>query len=378
MSSTIGNQVRCTVFGQSHSPAIGCVVEGLPAGFAPDLERLSRFMARRAPGQGPWSTPRKEADVTRFVSGLNPAGETCGAPLCAVIENTNTRSQDYAELARVPRPGHADWPAQKRWGGHQDVAGGGHFSGRLTAPLCVAGGICLQMLEQKGVRIAAHLSEVAGVADEPFAFRACDAQGTSALAAQMDALEKADFPAIDPAAGAAMRKAIEAARRDLDSVGGVVECVAAGLPAGVGSPMFDGIENLLSRALFGIPAVKGLEFGSGFAAARMRGSDHNDPYGWGAAGPASFFVGAGGILGGITTGAPLRFAVAVKPTSSVGRPQASVDLATGSPATLQVKGRHDPCIAPRAVPVTEAVCALVLMDALVTFSPEASVWNPGA
>ncbi|MEY8436683.1 chorismate synthase [Atopobiaceae bacterium 24-176] len=378
MSSTIGNRVRCTVFGQSHSPAIGCVVEGLPAGFAPDMERLARFMARRAPGQGPWSTPRKEADAPRFVSGLNPAGKTCGAPLCAVIENTNTRSQDYAELAHVPRPGHADWPAQARWGGHQDVAGGGHFSGRLTAPLCVAGGICLQMLEQAGVRVAAHLLEVAGIADTPFAWRSCDMGEKDALARQMDALEGALFPVIDLEAGAAMQAAVETARRDLDSVGGIVECVATGLPAGLGSPMFDGIENLLARAVFGIPAVKGLEFGSGFASARMRGSDHNDPYGWGEKGLKPTKNDAGGILGGLATGAALRFSVAIKPTSSIGRAQASVDLAIGAPSTLRVKGRHDPCIAPRAVPVVEAVCALVLMDALVTFSPEASVWSPDA
>ena len=377
MSSTIGTSVRCTVFGQSHSEAIGCVLEGLPAGFRPDMDRLARFMARRAPGRDPWSTPRREADAPRIVSGLNPDGETCGAPLCALIANTNTRSSDYGELRRVPRPGHADWPAQVRWAGFQDVAGGGHFSGRLTAPLCVAGGICLQMLGERGISVAAHLAEVAGVADTPLAYR-LDAPGAAAtLQAQMAALADAPFPVLDAGAGEAMREAVEEARADLDSVGGVVECVATGLPAGVGSPMFDGVENLLARALFGIPAVKGVEFGSGFRAAAMRGSEHNDPYVPGTRGPEPAKNDAGGILGGLTTGAPLRVAVAVKPTSSIGRPQRSVDVATGEAAELRVRGRHDPCIAPRAVPVVEAVCALVLMDALVTFSPRDAVWRPG-
>ncbi|WP_251158061.1 chorismate synthase [Caniella muris] len=377
MSSTIGTSVRCTVFGQSHSEAIGCVVEGLPAGFRPDMGRLARFMARRAPGRDPWSTPRREADAPRIVSGLNPDGETCGAPLCAIVANTNTRGSDYEELRRVPRPGHADWPAQVRWEGFQDVAGGGHFSGRLTAPLCVAGGICLQMLEERGISVAAHLAEVAGVADEPLAYR-LDAPGAEAtLRAQMAVLADAAFPVLDAGAGEAMRAAVKEARAALDSVGGVVECVATGLPAGVGSPMFDGVENLLARALFGIPAVKGVEFGSGFRAASMRGSEHNDPYVPGARGPEPAKNDAGGILGGLTTGAPLRVAVAVKPTSSIGRPQRSVDVATGEAAELRVRGRHDPCIAPRAVPVVEAVCALVLMDALVTFSPRDAVWRPG-
>lgn len=277
----------------------------------------------------------------------------------------------------MPRPGHADWPAQVRWEGFQDVAGGGHFSGRLTAPLCVAGGICLQMLEGRGVSVAAHLAEVAGVADEPLVYR-LDAPGAeAALRAQMAALADAAFPVLDAEAGEAMRAAVEEARAGLDSVGGVVECVATGLPAGVGSPMFDGVENLLARALFGIPAVKGVEFGSGFRAASMRGSEHNDPYVPGARGPQPAKNDAGGILGGLTTGAPLRVAVAVKPTSSIGRPQRSVDITTGEAAELRVRGRHDPCIAPRAVPVVEAVCALVLMDALVTFSPRDAVWRPG-
>lgn len=255
------------------------------------------------------------------------------------------------------------------------MAGGGHFSGRLTAPLCFAGGLCLQMLEATGVRVSAHLAEVAGVADEPFAWRGTSAEDAARLSSQMDALATRGFPAIDEGAGTAMAEAIEDARCDLDSVGGVIECVATGLPVGVGSPMFDGIENLLARALFGIPGVKGVEFGAGFGAAAMRGSEHNDPYRPGPAGPEPAKNDAGGILGGLTDGAPLRVAVAVKPTSSIGRAQRSVDLTTGEGAELKVHGRHDPCIAPRAVPVVEAVCALVLMDALTCFDPDRARWH---
>lgn len=371
MPSTFGSALRVTVFGQSHSQAVGCVVEGLPSGHVVDMEALRRFMARRAPGQGPWTTPRKEADLPRVVSGLNPKGATCGAPLAVVIENTNTRSRDYDNLMAVPRPGHADYTAWAKWHGNQDVPGGGHFSGRLTAPLCAAGGIALQVLAKRGVRVGAHLLSVADVRDEPLCALDNAPASQARLQAQLDALaDGRTFPTIDDAAGKAMLDAIDDARRELDSVGGVVECVATGMPAGVGSPMFDGIENLVARAAFGVPAVKGVEFGRGFEAARLRGSEDNDPYRMvdGAVTPAT--NNAGGALGGITTGAPVLFRMALKPTSSISRPQESVDLASGSDATLEVHGRHDPCVATRAVPVAEAICALALLDALLSFPPE--------
>lgn len=371
MPSTFGSALRVTVFGQSHSQAVGCVVEGLPSGHVVDMEALRRFMARRAPGQGPWTTPRKEADLPRVVSGLNPKGATCGAPLAVVIENTNTRSRDYDNLMAVPRPGHADYTAWAKWHGNQDVPGGGHFSGRLTAPLCAAGGIALQVLAKRGVRVGAHLLSVADVRDEPLCALDNAPASQARLRAQLDALaDGRTFPTIDDAAGKAMLDAIDDARRELDSVGGVVECVATGMPAGVGSPMFDGIENLVARAAFGVPAVKGVEFGRGFEAARLRGSEDNDPYRMvdGAVTPAT--NNAGGALGGITTGAPVLFRMALKPTSSISRPQESVDLASGSDATLEVHGRHDPCVATRAVPVAEAICALALLDALLSFPPE--------
>ena len=368
MPSSFGNTLRVTVFGQSHSAGVGCVVEGLPSGIAVDQERLARFMARRAPGSAPWTTPRKEKDAVRILSGLNPDGRTCGAPLAAVIENTNTRSQDYGNIMGIPRPGHADFAAWAKWHGEQDIPGGGHFSGRLTGPLCIAGGICLQWLEEQGIRVAAHVDECAGVADEHFFALDNSPAAAERLRAQMNALaDGREFPAIDENAAERMTEAIMAARTQKDSVGGVIECVACGLPAGVGSPMFDGLENTIAYAVFGIPSVKGIEFGAGFAAAAMRGSQNNDPYEVreGACVPAT--NNAGGILGGISTGAPLHFRCALKPISSIGIEQDSVDLERMEPAKLTVRGRHDATAVTRAVPVVEAVAACAVADALLSW-----------
>lgn len=371
MASTFGRALRVTVFGQSHSPAIGCVVEGVPAGFAPDLTRLRSFMARRAPGRAAWATPRAEADDVRVLSGLNPKGETCGAPLALIIENTNTRSGDYENVLGVPRPGHADFTAQAKWGGHQDIPGGGHFSGRLTAPVCAAGGIALQLLAERGVRIAAHVAQIGERHDEPFDALRTDEAARRHLVAQIDALEDGRrFPALDDEATREMIATIEDVRASGDSVGGAIECVAVGMPAGVGEPMFDGIESAVARIAFGIPAIKALEFGRGTEVAGRRGSENNDPYGMvdGAVRPLK--NDAGGNLGGITTGAPVLFRLSVKPTPSIGREQRSVDLATLSDTTLSVRGRHDPCIVPRAVPVAEAVMALALLDSWLAFPPQ--------
>ena len=368
MPSSFGNTLRVTVFGQSHSAGVGCVVEGLPAGIAVDQGRLADFMARRAPGNAPWTTPRKEKDAVRILSGLNPDGRTCGAPLAAAIENTNTRSQDYGNIMGIPRPGHADFAAWAKWHGEQDIPGGGHFSGRLTGPLCIAGGICLQWLEQQGVRVAAHVDECAGVADEHFFALDNSPAASERLYAQMDALaDGREFPAIDKNAAEHMTDAIMAARAEKDSVGGVIECVACGLPAGVGSPMFDGLENTIAYAVFGIPSVKGIEFGAGFSAAAMRGSQNNDPYEVrdGACVPVT--NNAGGILGGISTGAPLHFRCALKPISSIGIEQDSVDLERMAPAKLTVHGRHDATALTRAVPVVEAVAACAIADALLSW-----------
>ncbi|QUO36563.1 chorismate synthase [Dysosmobacter sp. Marseille-Q4140] len=356
MSSEFGHLLKISVFGQSHGTAIGVVVDGLPAGEAVDLTELQTFLDRRKPGKNPLSTARKEADAPTFLSGLEN-GMTCGAPLCAVIQNGDQHSGDYAGLTDTPRPGHADYTAAVKWGGHADMRGGGHFSGRLTAPLCIAGGIAKQILARRGVFVGAHLKEVAGIPDAPFPLRP-SAELFQEVAAKA-------FPVLDDGAGERMRAAILAAREDLDSVGGIVECAATGLPAGLGDPMFDGVENRLAAALFGIPAVKGLEFGAGFDAARLRGSENNDPFVLDHGAVAAESNRAGGILGGITTGMPLLLRAAFKPTPSIARPQRTVRLSTTEETDLEIRGRHDPCIAHRAVPVVEAVTAAVLLDLLL-------------
>ena len=356
MASYLGEHIHVSVFGQSHSPAIGVVVDGLPAGERVDMEELGRFLKRRAPGQNATSTPRKEADLPQFLSGLVD-DVTCGAPLAALIENTNTRSQDYAQLRDKPRPGHADFTAQVKYGGFQDVAGGGHFSGRLTAPLCIAGGICLQMLKRRGIEVAAHIASVAGEADRPF-----DPMGEGVET--MEKLKRAPFPVLDEKAGERMRKVILQAKEEADSVGGIVECLVTGVPAGLGDPMFGGMENRLAAALFGIPAVKGVEFGAGFGVATMRGSENNDPFTVKNGKVVTETNHAGGILGGITNGMPLVFRLAFKPTPSIAKEQQTVSLSKNQVEELVVTGRHDPCIVPRAVPVVEAVTALVLSDLL--------------
>ena len=356
MSSSYGENLHLTIFGQSHSPAIGVTMEGIPAGENVDPEALQRFLGRRAPGQNAWSTPRKEGDVPKILCGLVD-NITCGAPLAAVIENTNTRSQDYAQLRDKPRPGHADFTAQVKYGGFQDVAGGGHFSGRLTAPLCIAGGICLQILKRRRIEVAAHIASIAGEADRPF-----DPMGESVET--LDALKRAPFPVMDEKAGERMRKVILQAKEEGDSVGGIVECLVTGVPAGLGEPMFGGMENRLAAALFGIPAVKGVEFGAGFGVATMRGSENNDPFTVKDRKLVTETNHAGGILGGITNGMPLVFRLAVKPTPSIAKQQQTVSLSKKQVEELVVTGRHDPCIVPRAVPVVEAVTALVLTDLL--------------
>ncbi len=361
MSSSYGENLRLTVFGQSHSPAIGVTVEGLPAGEPIDLEELQRFLERRAPGRSAWATTRKEPDAPEFLSGLKE-NVTCGAPLTAIIRNTNTRSGDYAAFADIPRPGHADYTARVKYFGAEDRAGGGHFSGRLTAPLCIAGGICLQLLRREGIEIISRIAAIGGVEDR---------------GELLASTAEKDFPTVDKAAGEAMQAEIAKARAEGDSVGGVVECAVLGLPAGLGDPMFGGMENRIAAIVFGIPAVKGLEFGAGFAAAALRGSENNDPYILKNGQVITATNHSGGILGGITSGMPLVFRAAFKPTPSIAKEQDSVDLKTMSPAKLCVGGRHDPCIVPRAVPVVEAAAAVAVYDALLARKREMRIqaWN---
>lgn len=350
MSSMFGETVRLSLFGQSHGEMIGCVLDGLPAGEAVDEEALRAFLRRRAPG-GAYATPRKEADIPRVVAGLYD-GKTCGAPLCVLIENTDTRSRDYEALRDLPRPGHADFPAQVRHRGFQDVRGGGHFSARVTAALCAAGGIILQILARKGIAVGAHLLRVGDVLDDAL----------DPLNPSVEDLRKAQsgFPTISQTAEARMKALIDEVRGDKDSVGGVVECAVLGLPVGLGEPMFGGIENTVAQAVFAIPAVKGIEFGEGFTAAAMRGSQHNDAYRWQDGEPKPQSNHAGGILGGLTDGAPVIFRAAFKPTPSIALPQQTVSLSGKRDAVLEISGRHDPCVAVRAVPVVEAAAALAV------------------
>ena len=354
MSNLIGNRFRVLIYGQSHAPSIGAVIEGLPAGFAPDWDAVRAFMARRAPGGNAMSTARKEADLPEILSGLNERGETCGAPLAMRIVNGDARSQDYAKLRDVPRPGHADYPAYVKFGGANDIRGGGQFSGRLTAPLCFAGALAMQLLAREGVRIRAHIAQIENVCDAPIDFAHPD----------LDSIQSGALAVVDPAAGERMREAILAAKSDCDSVGGVIECFATGLPAGLGDPMFDGVENRLARAIWGVPAVRGVEFGAGFAAASMRGSAHNDAYRAQDGRIVTETNRHGGVLGGITTGMPIVVRVAIKPTASIAQEQDSVSISRNENETLAVRGRHDPCIVLRAVPCIEAAVAVVLYDLL--------------
>ncbi|MGC2873354.1 chorismate synthase [Ihubacter sp. mB4P-1] len=324
MSSTYGKNVKISIFGQSHSAAIGVVIDGLPAGFSVDMEKLQSFLSRRAPGRSPYATPRKEADQPEFLSGLIDH-VTCGAPVCAVIRNTNTRSQDYDNLRDVPRPGHADYTAHIKYRGYEDVSGGGHFSGRLTAPLCVAGGIILQILEKQGITVQAEIQEIGGSIEDPYG-------------------------------------QIEKVRSQGDSVGGIIECTIEGMPAGIGSPMFDGIENKVAQAVFSIPAVKGIEFGRGFETARMTGSKNNDEFYYDGDQVRTKTNNHGGVLGGISSGMPVVFRVAIKPTPSISIEQNSISYSEKKDAKLAVRGRHDPCIVPRAVPCVEAAAAIAIYD----------------
>ena len=352
MSSTYGEILKLSIFGQSHGPAIGMTLDGVPAGLPVDLQELQTFLNRRAPGQNEYSTTRKEEDAPEFLSGI-VNGYSCGAPITAIIFNKNTKSKDYSDLKDCPRPGHADYPAQIKYNGFHDIAGGGHFSGRLTAPLCIAGGLCKQWLDTKGIQIGAYISVLAGIGDEPLFM--------DPVNPDLDAIQS-DFPVLNPEAGIRMRNEIAKAKEDGDSVGGIIECIITGLPAGLGDPMFDGIENKLAQIIYGIPAVKGLDFGSGFSGSYLRGSQNNDPYYVDGGIIRTKTNNAGGILGGISTGMPIIFQTAIKPTPSIAKCQESVRLSKMEDTSLVIKGRHDPCIVPRAVPVIEAASAVAIFD----------------
>lgn len=355
MSSTYGEALKLAIFGQSHGPAIGMTLDGIPAGLSVDVEKLQTFLNRRAPGLHDWATPRREEDKPEFLAGIID-GFTCGAPIAAVIHNKNTRSGDYANLKDCPRPGHADYTAQVKYGGFQDAAGGGHFSGRLTAPLCIAGGLCLQWLEEMGIRIGARIACIGGL---------CDKEYFDPMNPQLDQVCK-DFPALSPAAADQMRGFIATVREAGDSVGGIIECAVTGIPAGLGEPMFGGVESRIAQIVYGIPAVKSLDFGAGYSVGYMRGSQCNDAYIMVDGNVKTLTNHAGGIQGGITNGMPVIFQVAIKPTPSISQPQESVSLSKGERQQLIIQGRHDPCIVPRAVPVVEAAAALAIYDLILS------------
>ena len=358
MSSNWGNQLKLSIFGESHGNGIGVVLDGLPAGIPIDQEEILAQMARRAPGRDLSSTPRKEEDLPEILSGVRN-GTLTGAPLAAVIRNRNVRSGDYGNLSVLPRPGHADYTGYIRYQGANDIRGGGHFSGRLTAPLVFAGAVCRQVLERRGIKIAAHIARIASVTDD--SFPALDIPGDL-----MARLSRSSFAVIRARAEDDMRAEIERARLDCDSVGGVVECAVTGVPAGAGSPMFGGVENVFSSILFGIPAVKAVEFGDGFACCGRRGSENNDSFYYNESRQVKTRTNhCGGILGGITNGMPILFRVGIKPTASIGKEQDTIDLSRQENAKLVVKGRHDPCIVPRAVPVVEAAAAAAPLDLLL-------------
>ena len=345
----IGENLRLEIFGGSHEPELGMTLRGFPAGEAVDAEALASFLARRAPGRSAWSSPRSEKDEPLFRSGLTD-GMSDGSPITAVIANADARPGDYRPLSSIPRPGHADYAAWVKTG--SIAPGGGAYSGRMTAALCLAGGLCLQYLERRGVSVLSRIAELGGIADG---------------GELSEDSRPCAFGTLSEDRAEAMKAAIAAAKEEGDSLGGVVECAVFGLPAGLGGPLFEGLEGRLAALLFAIPAVKGAEFGAGFAAARLRGSGNNDPFVLRNGRVETATNNCGGLLGGVTDGMPLVFRAAFKPTPSIAKTQKSVDLSTMTETTLSVPGRHDPCVVPRALPCVEAAAAIALCDAMISF-----------
>lgn len=355
MATHYGKNIDVEIYGGSHDDKIGVVIKGLPVGFAIDYDELLSFMARRAPGQDNLSTARKEPDIPVFLEGVSEDNVITSDTVHAVIYNKNQRSSDYPENAFIPRPSHADYAAIMKYGQNVDLRGGGHFSGRLTACMCIAGGICMQLLNRKGIYIGAHLYSVGSVNDSPF-------DPVNISEGEIKTLLKKDFPVISDDSTEKIKKEILDAASDKDSVGGVIECAAVGIPAGIGEHIFSGVESRLASVLFSIPAVKGVEFGNGFACANLRGSINNDAFFTDGKKVYTGSNNCGGILGGITNGMPVIFRVAMKPTPSIFKEQDSVDLRKMENVKLSIKGRHDPCVVRRAVPVVEAACALAITD----------------
>ena len=345
----IGENLRLELFGASHESMIGMTLSGFPAGESVDFDALSAFLSRRAPGKNEWSSARSESDTVDFRTGFTD-NLSDGTPVTAVIPNTDTRSSDYLAFSSIPRPGHADYAAWVKTG--SIPAGGGAYSGRMTAAFCVAGGICLQFLNRRGITVLSRISEIGGIADE----------GELAEDSRPGV-----FPTLSEKKGEEMKAAIAAARAEGDSLGGVSECAVFGLPAGLGGPLFEGLEGRIAALLYAIPAVKGVEFGRGFGSARLRGSENNDPFVLRGGRVETSTNNCGGLLGGVTDGMPLVFRAAFKPTPSISKTQNSVDLKNMTETEIAVPGRHDPCIVPRATVCLEAAAAIALCDAMISF-----------
>ena len=357
MSSNFGKCLEISIFGESHGPLVGVCIDGLTAGCDIDMEYINKQMARRAPGNDPGATQRKEPDIPVIKTG-SYRGKTTGAPLMAVIENTNTRSVDYENIELVPRPSHSDYPAYVKYGGHNDIRGGGHFSGRLTACMVFAGALCRSILRDYDITIGGHVYSIGNAYDDKFDMCEVDKDLLNRLSSEYFAVINEDIK-VD------MQDIIMLAKKDCNSVGGIIEVAVCGIPAGVGFPMFRGVENVISQAVFAVPAVKGIEFGAGFDFSCMTGVSGNDQYKMSCNTVKTMTNNNGGILGGITTGMPIVFRAAVKPTSSIATEQRSVNLATMQNTKLVVKGRHDPCIVPRALPVIESAAAIAVFDLLL-------------
>lgn len=356
MSGMWGNNLKVSIFGESHGNAIGITIDGLPSGVELDLEKIDIEMKRRAPGRSALSTARKESDIPEILSGYFD-GKTTGTPLCAMIRNSDTRSKDYGKTKDLMRPGHADYTGAVKYNGFNDYRGGGHFSGRITAPLVFAGAVCKQILESKGIYIGAHISSIKNVKDEAFNY-------TNISKEQLEKLMKVELPLNDCSKEEEMRKVILDAKENGDSVGGTIECAIIGVPAGFGDPFFDSVESTLSHLLFSVPAVKGVEFGLGFDMANLYGSEANDDFYYDGEEVKTKTNNNGGILGGITSGMPIVFKAAIKPTASIIKKQNTINIKDKKEDTLLIEGRHDPCIVQRAIPVIEAVCAIGIMDML--------------
>ncbi|MBG9979561.1 chorismate synthase [Facklamia lactis] len=358
MSFSIGQNFRLTVYGQSHAAAIGVIIDGLPAGINFPHQAIQSALERRRPGKQTWTSRRSESDLFEIKSGI-VAGKTCGAPICLEIVNHDKRSKDYAQHDHLPRPSHADYPAYVKYQGHHDIRGGGHFSGRMTAPIVMAGSLANNLLIEEGIHINSHIYAISDIKD----------QTIDPVQPDLDSLaqiKEKNFPVLNDDQGLAMQAAILAAKEEKDSVGGQVETVVTGLPVGLGQPLYDSCEAKLAHAMFGIPAIRGIEFGTGFAASLMRGSQHNDPYYLDTDQTIKTSTNHhGGVIGGLTTGMPLIMRVAIKPTSSIGQSQQTVNLDQSCHQELTIQGRHDPCIVPRVVPVIESMTAICLLDLLI-------------